>query len=144
MPDSLDIAGISVPPGTRRRHHIELVSIVSALRDHVDGRVPDVLVMLGRHGFERLARRHAEQLRRELMTLRLVELTDDQVITASFGIAAYGRFTPLRVALQTADMALYLAKNSGRNRVCVDGDPSASRDAARQAGRNGNRARAAA
>ncbi|MWV28872.1 sensor domain-containing diguanylate cyclase [Aurantiacibacter rhizosphaerae] len=91
-----------------------------------------------------MARRHAEQLRRELMTLRLVELTDDHVITASFGIAAYGRFTPLRVALQTADMALYLAKNSGRNRVCVDGDPSAGREAARQAERERERARAAA
>ena len=41
---------------------IELVAIVNALRGRIEGRAPDVLVMLGRRGFDRLARRHVELL----------------------------------------------------------------------------------
>ncbi|MGB3797006.1 MAG: GGDEF domain-containing protein [Alteraurantiacibacter sp.] len=74
------------------------------------------------------ARRHAEQLRREMMTLRLVELADDQQITASFGIAVCGPLVPLVEAMRAADEALYLAKNAGRNCVCVYGEQPEQRE----------------
>lgn len=74
------------------------------------------------------ARQHAERLRRELMTLRLVELADDEQITASFGVAACKRRTSLGEAMRAADEALYLAKNSGRNRVCVHVEQTEERE----------------
>jgi len=73
-------------------------------------------------------RRHAEQLRHELTTLRLVELDDDHQITASFGVVSCGRDVPLGEAMRAADNALYLAKNSGRNLVCVHGEMPMERE----------------
>jgi len=44
-------------------------------------------------------------------------------VTASFGVAQYRAPEPLDDAIERADKALYLAKQAGRNRVVVDGDP---------------------
>lgn len=40
-------------------------------------------------------------------------------VTASFGIAKYNTNTNIELSIHKADTALYDAKNSGRNRVCV-------------------------
>ena len=46
------------------------------------------------------------------------------VVTASFGVTVLSSKQPsLEVALKRADDALYVAKNNGRNLVCVDSDP---------------------
>lgn len=48
-------------------------------------------------------------------------------VTASFGIAVYFEHATIREALlEAADAAMYYAKRSGRNRVCVVGEESAA------------------
>lgn len=63
------------------------------------------------------ARLFAESLR-ELIAFRLRGLNDPaETVTASFGVADARE--GIGEALRLADQALYAAKNSGRNRVCV-------------------------
>jgi len=57
----------------------------------------------------------AEQLRQRLQDHPPQGLT----VTASFGVATLNAASPLRAALHEADLALYQAKQSGRNRVEV-------------------------
>ena len=63
--------------------------------------------------------RHAEELRREIASLRLVEIVGDHAITASFGVAQAEAHSPLEEIFAAADTALYRAKHAGRNRVTV-------------------------
>lgn len=62
----------------------------------------------------------AERLRRGIMELCVVARDETLKITASLGIAILDDATPnLEALLGQSDQALYLAKESGRNRVCV-------------------------
>lgn len=72
-----------------------------------------------------VAKIHAENLRREFSTLLLVEVPHEHQLAASFGIARFGRHSPLALVTAQADAALYAAKNSGRNRVVVYGEDEA-------------------
>lgn len=78
------------------------------------------------------ARLHAEELRREMASLRLVEIVGDHPITASFGIASAGPDSPLRDIFAAADRALYKAKDAGRNRVMVFEEKSLPADRRRR------------
>jgi PleD family two-component response regulator len=49
-------------------------------------------------------------------------------VTVSVGIAMLDGDTPIEESLRRADAALYGAKNSGRNRVCVSSLPLVSTD----------------
>ncbi len=60
---------------------------------------------------------YAEAMRREIASLRLVEIVGDHPITASFGIARVTGDAPLHEVFAAADTALYMAKDNGRNRV---------------------------
>jgi len=66
------------------------------------------------------AERLAENLRRQLESLGLGEVGS---ITASFGIAQLGRTEDVKRLIGYADGALYEAKKTGRNRVCVYAPP---------------------
>ena len=57
----------------------------------------------------------AERLRSQLVAMRPPSLHED--ISASFGVVQYQSAADLASLLKQADKALYIAKNSGRNRV---------------------------
>lgn len=61
----------------------------------------------------------AERLRARLIALR-VEGLEDHVVTASFGVVEVGSQETLDEAIHRADQMAYQAKNSGRDRVCLD------------------------
>jgi two-component system cell cycle response regulator len=64
----------------------------------------------------------AERLRQEIMAVRL-PLEDKVVIfTSSFGVSEWQQGESVDDMLRRADMALYSAKATGRNRVTVAGD----------------------
>lgn len=65
----------------------------------------------------RTALRLAEALRAE--TWNMAGLPDELQVTASFGVASVSTGGDLEEAFRQADMALYAAKNAGRNRVRV-------------------------
>ena len=65
------------------------------------------------------ARRMAERLKAEIST---VDLPDDTTVQVSIGVATGGgRGDDMDDVIKRADVALYRAKNTGRNRiVCAD------------------------
>jgi diguanylate cyclase (GGDEF)-like protein len=67
------------------------------------------------------ALRLAEALRAE--TWNMAGLPDGLTVTASFGVSSVLSSDGLAEAFRQADMALYTAKNAGRNRVRIaEGD----------------------
>lgn len=67
------------------------------------------------------ARELANQVRQALEELKFVFLPAKSQITGSFGVAEVKYGETLKSAILRADKALYAAKSSGRNRVCVSG-----------------------
>lgn len=61
----------------------------------------------------------AEAIRARFNSFRHPEIGDRHTMSASFGVATFGSTQNIRSALQRADVALYRAKEEGRNRVCV-------------------------
>jgi diguanylate cyclase (GGDEF)-like protein len=59
----------------------------------------------------------AEKLR-ELISMIKVESCGIESVTASIGVALWKKDEPVESILSRADKAMYLAKESGRNRVC--------------------------
>lgn len=60
----------------------------------------------------------AERIRKEIEEHSCMKREFNQTLTASFGVAEYGlQLKNLDELLKNADTAMYLAKNSGRNRV---------------------------
>jgi len=99
-----------------------LIELTRRLRAHL--RTVDVLarwggeefVLLLPHCAASVAMRVAEKLR-----VLVVEQPFPQAgsVTASFGLAQWQPHEPLDIWLKRADDALYAAKASGRNRVCL-------------------------
>jgi diguanylate cyclase len=64
---------------------------------------------------------HAERVRRSIEQHRFSEIDDNLSITVSIGVTQYRPREEISSTLNRADMALYDAKASGRNRVACDG-----------------------
>jgi two-component system, cell cycle response regulator len=64
----------------------------------------------------------ADRLRQEIMTLRVPGAGEDVTITASFGISQWLAGEDMYETLGRADLALYLGKAAGRNRVVTTDD----------------------
>lgn len=67
----------------------------------------------------------AERLRQQVM---LYNGLDQWVVSASFGLAEYHLTDTQATLLSHADRVLYMAKRSGRNRVCVAGNDIENND----------------
>lgn len=61
----------------------------------------------------------AERLRKRVARLRFAAPMERQIVTVSIGVAIRQPRESLLDLIQRADVALYEAKDSGRNRVCV-------------------------
>jgi diguanylate cyclase (GGDEF)-like protein len=69
---------------------------------------------------EEAARSFAERLRKEITECAPIIQGEKLVLTASVGVGIATRYTTrVNALLQAADEALYQAKRTGRNRVCV-------------------------
>lgn len=100
------------------------------LADQVRGRLRPVDV-LARYGGEEFvillpdtppeeAQRVVTRLQRELSAELFMQQDGDKVfITFSAGVTPYRRGEPLEAALDRADLALYEAKRTGKNRTCL-------------------------
>ncbi len=61
----------------------------------------------------------AERLRREIQALKLKDQQGGIALSASFGVVEHSTQERLELLINQADRLLYAAKNSGRNRVCI-------------------------
>ena len=68
----------------------------------------------------RQTREIAEKLREKTSALSVIYGKDTIPITASFGVSEFDSTQTIEATIKRADKALYLAKEKGRNRVCID------------------------
>jgi len=61
----------------------------------------------------------AERMREEAEVLRIRGHRETLRFTASFGVCQITDFNDIQISVSEADTAMYQAKNSGRNRVCL-------------------------
>ncbi len=61
----------------------------------------------------------AERMREEAEALRITAHRGTLRFTASFGVCQITDFKDIQISVSEADTAMYEAKNSGRNRVCL-------------------------
>jgi len=61
----------------------------------------------------------AERMREEAEALRVKGHRESLRFTASFGVCQITDFNDIQISVSEADTAMYQAKNSGRNRVCL-------------------------
>ncbi|MCP5157900.1 MAG: diguanylate cyclase [Gammaproteobacteria bacterium] len=73
------------------------------------------------------AAQFAERLRMQVAAIRFEAPMTEQVVTVSIGVATRQPPETLLDLMQHADTALYAAKNSGRNQVCVASDSTVQR-----------------
>jgi len=68
----------------------------------------------------------AERMREEAETLRIRGHRETVRFSASFGVCQITDFSDIQISVSEADTAMYQAKNSGRNRVCLYENQEAS------------------
>lgn len=68
------------------------------------------------------AERVCERLRQQVEMISYRDLSAALSVTVSIGVAEYAQDEPIEETLSRADACLYLAKNTGRNRVIVSVD----------------------
>lgn len=124
--------------------------VIRAFAD-VLGATADARAVVGRLGGEEFAvfipgansiaaRLYAEGVRSGFSSLSIANLGPDRRVSASFGVAQLKARDSLSDLLRRTDAALYEAKKSGRDRVCVSGpDPLPPRLPASRSGRRGTR-----
>ncbi len=108
-----------------------LTGIVNACKTHL--RQSDLVARLGGEEFAILlpqtdqatAVTIAEKLRHLVKAMRFAGSVPPISVTASFGVAAMAGGDDIERLLHRADLALYDAKRTGRNRTCVAPNPEA-------------------
>lgn len=108
-----------------------LAGIVSACKDHL--RQSDLVARLGGEEFgillpqtdQATAATIAEKLRHMVKAMRFAGSVPPIAVTASFGVAALASGDDIEALMHRADLALYEAKRTGRNRTCVAPEPAA-------------------
>jgi diguanylate cyclase (GGDEF)-like protein len=100
-----------------------LVAVAAILRDQCQHFGPvarlggEEFAIIVKHSHKEAATMLAEMLRLLIAGLRFDAIAADCRVSASFGLAECGAGEAIQETLRKADMALYQAKNEGRNRV---------------------------
>ena len=78
-------------------------------------------ILLDRTSLE-IALKVAERVMNSIRSCRVADILGDRIITASIGIVEVSRkHQSIEAALQDADLGLYEAKRSGRDKICITG-----------------------
>jgi two-component system, cell cycle response regulator len=104
-------------------------TVLVRIADALSARPPAVIARLGGEEFAALLRDTplkealvwAEDSRTEVASMTFTHHGQPVQVTSSFGVAGLAQFPDLDPAklMEAADKALYLAKHTGRNRVCL-------------------------
>ncbi len=77
----------------------------------------EFIVILSRYSYEQALLR-SDKIREDIEKAKVQTNQDIISVTVSIGFSQYDRKTDLTTWIQRADKALYLAKNTGKNKVC--------------------------